>query len=64
MHYVFGDYTLDTQQYELHRAGRPVKLRPKVFYVLAYLPSSPCPEGAALAGGTGRGRGAGEFSGG
>lgn len=37
MRYVFGDYTLDTQRYELHRAGELLKLRPKVFQVLAYL---------------------------
>jgi DNA-binding winged helix-turn-helix (wHTH) protein len=37
MHYRFGVYTLDTQRYELHRAGQPVPLRPKVFHVLAYL---------------------------
>lgn len=37
MVYVFGDYTLDTQCYELCRAGAPVKLRPKVFQVLTYL---------------------------
>src|SRR4030095_241147 len=27
----------DTQRYELHRAGVPVPLRPKVFHLLAYL---------------------------
>jgi DNA-binding winged helix-turn-helix (wHTH) protein/predicted ATPase len=37
MRYVFGDYTLDTQRYELHRAGVRIPLRPKVFQVLAYL---------------------------
>ena len=37
MHYRFGDYTLDTERYELRRAGTVVKLRPKVFEVLAYL---------------------------
>jgi len=37
MLYVFGDYTLDTQQYEVCHAGQPVHVRPKVFQVLAYL---------------------------
>jgi DNA-binding winged helix-turn-helix (wHTH) protein len=37
MHYVFGDYILDTQRYELHQAGVPIPLPPKVFQVLAYL---------------------------
>ena len=37
MRYVFGDCTLDTQQYELCRAGTHVPLRPKVFQVLVYL---------------------------
>lgn len=37
MRYVFGDYTLDTERYELHRTGTRVHLRPKVFQVLAYL---------------------------
>jgi DNA-binding winged helix-turn-helix (wHTH) protein len=37
MDYRFGDYTLDTERYELRRAGALVKLRPKVFDVLAYL---------------------------
>jgi DNA-binding winged helix-turn-helix (wHTH) protein len=37
MYYTFGDYILDTQRQELHRAGAPVKLRRKVFQVLAYL---------------------------
>ena len=37
MYYVFGDYVLDTQRYELHHAGEPIKLRRKVFQVLAYL---------------------------
>src|SRR5919108_4726065 len=37
MYYIFGDYTLDTQRYELHHAGEPIKLRRKVFQVLAYL---------------------------
>jgi hypothetical protein len=34
MEYVFGD---DTRRYELRRAGVPVRLRPEVFHLLAYL---------------------------
>lgn len=37
MLYRFGDYFLDTQRYELSRAGESIPLRPKVFQVLAYL---------------------------
>src|SRR5215471_5389433 len=37
MPYVFDDYELDTDLYELRRAGMPVKLEPLVFNVLAYL---------------------------
>src|SRR5262245_21213301 len=37
MYYIFGDYVLDTQRHELQHAGEPVKLRRKVFQVLAYL---------------------------
>src|SRR5919197_252818 len=37
MYYIFGDYVLDTQRYELQHAGEPIKLRRKVFQVLAYL---------------------------
>jgi DNA-binding winged helix-turn-helix (wHTH) protein len=37
MRYVFGDCILDTQRYELCRAGVQRALRPKVFQVLAYL---------------------------
>ena len=37
MRYRFGDYVLDTECQELHRAGEPVKLRRKVFQVLTYL---------------------------
>ena len=37
MDYQFGDYTLDTERYELRRAGIVVNLRPKVLEVLAYL---------------------------
>jgi DNA-binding winged helix-turn-helix (wHTH) protein/predicted ATPase len=37
MIYVFGDYTLDTQRYELRHVGVLCKLEPQVFNVLAYL---------------------------
>jgi DNA-binding winged helix-turn-helix (wHTH) protein/class 3 adenylate cyclase len=37
MRYLFGDCVLDTQCYTLHRAGQPVRLRPKVFQMLVYL---------------------------
>ena len=37
MRYLFADYCLDTQRYELHQAGVPIPLPPKVFQVLAYL---------------------------
>src|SRR5262245_32035147 len=37
MRYVFGDYTLDTDRYELCRAGTPVALGPKPFALLTYL---------------------------
>jgi DNA-binding winged helix-turn-helix (wHTH) protein len=37
MLYSFGDYELDTQTYELRRAGKPVKTPPQVFNVLSYL---------------------------
>ncbi|MGH8059717.1 MAG: AAA family ATPase, partial [Candidatus Entotheonellia bacterium] len=37
MHYVFGDYTLDTRRCELQRAGIPIPLRPKMFHLLTYL---------------------------
>jgi DNA-binding winged helix-turn-helix (wHTH) protein/GGDEF domain-containing protein len=37
MRYVFGDYTLDTECYELRRIGVRIPLRPKVFQLLAYL---------------------------
>jgi class 3 adenylate cyclase/DNA-binding winged helix-turn-helix (wHTH) protein/tetratricopeptide (TPR) repeat protein len=37
MRYIFGDYVLDPQRHELHRAGEPIKLRRKVFQVLVYL---------------------------
>src|SRR5215475_13764909 len=37
MYFIFGDYVLDTQRHELQHAGEPIKLRRKVFQVLAYL---------------------------
>src|SRR5262245_51715773 len=37
MIYVFDDYTLDTQCYELRHVGVLCKLEPQVFNVLAYL---------------------------
>ena len=37
MRYLFGNYVLDMQRYELHGAGVLIKLRRKVFQVLAYL---------------------------
>src|SRR5262249_19074925 len=37
MRHLLDDYVLDTQRYELHRAGTPLHLRPKVFQVLVYL---------------------------
>jgi DNA-binding winged helix-turn-helix (wHTH) protein len=37
MRYTFGDYILDTERHELQYAGAPIKLRRKVFQVLAYL---------------------------
>jgi DNA-binding winged helix-turn-helix (wHTH) protein len=37
MRYTLGDYSLDTQRYELCRAGIPLPLQPKVFELLAYL---------------------------
>lgn len=37
MRYVLGSYTLDTERHELLRADSPIKVRPKVFRVLAYL---------------------------
>ena len=41
MWYVFGDYTLDAEHYELHRAGTLVRLEPRVFNLLAYLVQHP-----------------------
>ncbi len=37
MIYVFGEYELDTDRYELRQAGQLCKLEPKVFDVLVYL---------------------------
>ena len=37
MRYVFGDYSLDTQRYELRCAQDLILLGPQVFNVLAYL---------------------------
>jgi DNA-binding winged helix-turn-helix (wHTH) protein len=37
MRYVFEDCELDTEAYELRRAGEPVPLQPQVFEVLAHL---------------------------
>jgi DNA-binding winged helix-turn-helix (wHTH) protein/tetratricopeptide (TPR) repeat protein len=37
MRFVFGDCTLDTERYELRRAGQVVALEPRAFRVLAYL---------------------------
>jgi predicted ATPase/DNA-binding winged helix-turn-helix (wHTH) protein/energy-coupling factor transporter ATP-binding protein EcfA2 len=37
MRYLFGDYTLDTQRYELRRAEQRMALEPKAFDLLLYL---------------------------
>jgi DNA-binding winged helix-turn-helix (wHTH) protein len=37
MHFVFGECTLDTERYELRRAGQVVPLAPQAFKVLVYL---------------------------
>ena len=37
MRYAFGEYSLDTQRYELRHIGNLVPLGPQVFNVLAYL---------------------------
>lgn len=37
MIYVFGDYELDTDSYELRRRGIPLQIEPKVFDLLSYL---------------------------
>jgi DNA-binding winged helix-turn-helix (wHTH) protein/tetratricopeptide (TPR) repeat protein/class 3 adenylate cyclase len=41
MRYVFGDYTLDTEHYELHHGEKLVRLEPRVFNLLAYLVQHP-----------------------
>ena len=41
MRYRFGDYVLDSDQYELRQAGRLVPVEPRVFDVLAYLVQHP-----------------------
>src|SRR6266540_5033696 len=41
MLYVFGEWTLDTQRYELSHAGEVRRLRRKAFQVLAYLLAHP-----------------------
>ena len=41
MRYIFGDYTLDAERYELRQAGRLVPLEPRVFDLLAYLVQHP-----------------------
>ena len=41
MRYVFGDYTLDAEHYEIHRAGTLVRLEPRVFNLLSYLVQHP-----------------------
>src|SRR5262245_28802473 len=37
MIYVFGEYELDTDGYELRRTGKPLRIEPKAFDLLAYL---------------------------
>jgi DNA-binding winged helix-turn-helix (wHTH) protein len=37
MRYIFSDYSLDIQRYELRRAGELIHLGPQVFDVLVYL---------------------------
>jgi predicted ATPase/DNA-binding winged helix-turn-helix (wHTH) protein/class 3 adenylate cyclase len=37
MRYVFGDYSLDTEHYELHHGEKLVRLEPRVFNLLATL---------------------------
>jgi class 3 adenylate cyclase/DNA-binding winged helix-turn-helix (wHTH) protein/predicted ATPase len=41
MAYVFGDYTLDLERYELRQAGVLVRLEPRVFDLLIYLVEHP-----------------------
>lgn len=37
MIYAFGEFTLDTDRYQLHHTGKLIKTEPKVFDLLAYL---------------------------
>jgi DNA-binding winged helix-turn-helix (wHTH) protein len=37
MRYIFDDCILDTECYELRRAGVRIPVRPKVFQLLTYL---------------------------
>jgi DNA-binding winged helix-turn-helix (wHTH) protein/tetratricopeptide (TPR) repeat protein len=37
MYYLFGDYSLDTEHYELHHGEQRVRLEPRVFNLLATL---------------------------
>jgi DNA-binding winged helix-turn-helix (wHTH) protein len=37
MRYMFGACTVDTERYELYRAGMQIPVRPKVFQLLSYL---------------------------
>jgi DNA-binding winged helix-turn-helix (wHTH) protein/predicted ATPase len=37
MLYIFDDYELDTERYELRLRGQPLRIQPKVFALLAYL---------------------------
>ena len=41
MRYRFGEHTLDTQIYELLRAGEPVATEPQVFSLLRFLVENP-----------------------
>jgi DNA-binding winged helix-turn-helix (wHTH) protein/tetratricopeptide (TPR) repeat protein/class 3 adenylate cyclase/tRNA A37 threonylcarbamoyladenosine biosynthesis protein TsaE len=41
MRYVFGDYSLDTEHYELHHGEKLVRLEPRVFNLLATLVQHP-----------------------
>jgi DNA-binding winged helix-turn-helix (wHTH) protein len=41
MRYVFGDYSLDTERYELHHGEKLVRLEPRVFNLLATLVQHP-----------------------
>ena len=37
MIYTFGDYALDTDRFELRRAGQAIDIEPQVLQMLAYL---------------------------